>query len=206
MADYRRYFSSVIQKHFPVKARIIIENAERYYFQSLPDIQFARFSGNPIDKRMDIASYFLAMMRSLQEQGESFESIRSISLEIAREYVRPKNPVHAFMKKLPVKLANTWIMNMLLKSLQRKAAQNSHPDGFVANLITDYEETYGLGYGFDILECGICKLYKKKGFESYATILCEIDEITTSLAGLQLIRKGTIARGATKCDFRYRKV
>jgi hypothetical protein len=33
-----------------------------------------------------------------------------------------------------------------------------------------------------------------------------VDEITSSLAGLKLIRTGTIALGAKKCDFRYQKL
>ncbi|WP_373549566.1 L-2-amino-thiazoline-4-carboxylic acid hydrolase [Haliscomenobacter sp.] len=81
-----------------------------------------------------------------------------------------------------------------------------HPDGFLANIITDKAETYGFGYGVDILECGICKLFKKHNYQRYASILCEVDEITSKLAGLQLIRSGTIANGAKKCDFRYKKI
>ena len=71
-------------------------------------------------------------------------------------------------------------------------------------MITDTKETYGLGYGIDILECGICKLYNKHNYNKFASILCEIDHITTSLAGLEMVRMGTIANGAQKCDFRYK--
>ena len=37
------------------------------------------------------------------------------------------------------------------------------------------------------------------------SILCEVDEITSALAGLKLVRTGTIANGAKKCDFRFIK-
>jgi len=84
--------------------------------------------------------------------------------------------------------------------------KNSHPDGFIANIITDKAETYGLGYGIDILDCGICKLFSNYSFQKYSSILCEVDEVTSGLAGLQLIRTGTIALGATKCDFRFKKI
>jgi hypothetical protein len=79
-----------------------------------------------------------------------------------------------------------------------------HPDGFVVKMITDKKETYGLGYGIDIVECGICKLFNKHGYYQYARILCEVDELTSGLAGLKLIRAGTIANGASKCDFRWK--
>ena len=76
----------------------------------------------------------------------------------------------------------------------------------MASIIRGKDETYGLGYGIDIVECGICKLFQKHNYQQYASILCEVDEITSSLAGLQLIRTGTIASGASKCDFRFKKL
>ena len=100
---------------------------------------------------------------------------------------------------------STRISKIFINALNRKVNHNSNPDGFVANIITDKKETFGLGYGVDILECGICKLFKKHDYQKYASILCEVDEITSALAGLKLIRTGTIANGAKKCDFRFKK-
>lgn len=81
----------------------------------------------------------------------------------------------------------------------------AHRDGFKIKIITDKKETFGLGYGIDILECGICKLYNKHGQHKFTSLLCEVDHITSSLAGLTLKRNGTIALGASKCDFRFEK-
>lgn len=75
----------------------------------------------------------------------------------------------------------------------------------MVKIITDKKETFGLGYGVDILEYGVCKLFKKHKYEKYSSILCEVDEITSHLAGLKLIRTGTIALGAKTCDFRFIK-
>ena len=108
-----------------------------------------------------------------------------------------------FLKKLPPKLINFKIAKPALRMLAKKVGTKGHPDGFVANMIFDKQETYGLGYGVDIHECGICKLFNKHGYNKYAPILCEVDEVTSNLAGLKLIRSGTIANGASKCDFRY---
>jgi hypothetical protein len=103
-------------------------------------------------------------------------------------------------------LINTWFANWLLKSLSKKVSHNENKQGFVATIITGKKETFGFGFGIDILECGICKLFKQHNFYKYASILCEVDEVTSGLAGLQLIRTGTIANGAHKCDFRYKKL
>ena len=60
-----------------------------------------------------------------------------------------------------------------------------------------------MAFGFDIVECAIVKLFRKHGAGRYVPILCEVDELTSAMAGLELRREGTIANGAARCDFRF---
>ena len=159
-----------------------------------------------MDRRLDFSSYFLALIITLDKQGETYDRIRTICLAITIEYVQPKNKLQAYIKRLLPKLLSTWVGQKLIKLLHNKISVNSNTGGFIANIITDRKETYGFGYGIDILECGICKLFKKHNYQKYVAILCEVDEITSGLAGLKLIREGTIANGARKCDFRFQRI
>lgn len=206
MPPYRNYFTSVIRSHFPDGADKIIADVDSHFRSIAPDTAFAATSSNPIDRRLDFSAYFLALIKALDDRGESFETIRKLCLEAVTEYVRPKNKFQEFLKRLPAKLTNTWLASIAIKTLHKKVSHNANPDGFVANILTDKQETFGLGYGIDIVECGICKLFKKHNYQQYAAILCEVDELTSSLAGLQLVRTSTIALGASKCDFRYKKL
>jgi hypothetical protein len=206
MKKYKKYFFDAIKRNYPGESVIIISSTENNYSHISIDTAFARTSKNPIDRRLDFCAYFLALIQTLDERKENFETIRRICLEIVLEYVRPKNIFQAWLKRLPAKLVNTWLSSFLFKKFDDRVRTNDSPDGFIARIITDKSETYGLGYGFDILECGICKLFKKHNYSKYASILCEVDEVTSSLAGLKLIRSGTIALGAKKCDFRFKKV
>jgi L-2-amino-thiazoline-4-carboxylic acid hydrolase len=206
MRGYKKYFMNEIHKIFTADYRNIIANTEKHYAAIAPSVQFASSSSNPIDRRLDFSAYFLAFIKTLDERGETFDGIRKICIDIVTEYVRPKNRWQQWLKRLPVKLVDTWVAKRFIKAFSKRVSQNKNPDGFVANIITDKNETYGLGYGIDIVECGICKLFKKQEYENYASILCEIDKITTGLAGLEMIRSGTIAMGAKKCDFRYKKL
>ena len=203
MKNYRKYFLAAIGHHYPQQAEKLINATDSHFRHISKDTQFARSSKNPLDRRLEFSAYFLALIKTLDEQRETFETIRTICLEVVTEYVKPKNKVQAMLKRLPPKLINTWLATALLKVLRKKMQDNSSPQGFVASIITSKQETYGLGYGIDILECGICKLYNKHHSQKYAPILCEVDAITASLAGLKLIRSGTIANGAAKCDFRF---
>ncbi len=205
MDNYRKYFVAGIKKNFPGQSDTLIAKTDAHYKIISADTSFAARSANPIDKRLDFSAYFLALIKTLDEQGEKFERTRIICLEIVTEYVRPKNKLHQLLKKLPAKLINTKPATFFLKAFNKRVSSNSNPDGFIANIITDKKETMGLGYGIDILECGICKLFKKHNYQEYSSILCEVDHITSDLAGLKLVRNGTIALGAKKCDFRWER-
>jgi len=205
MPGFRKYFIEGIEKNFPVRSNKIISTVDGHYNIISADTAFAARSDNPIDKRLDFCAYFLALIKTLDERGEAFETIKKICLEIVIEFVRPKNRLQQLLKKIPAKLVNTWLATIFLKKFSKRVSKNSNPDGFIANIITDKQETFGLGYGVDILECGICKLFKKHNYQKYSSILCEVDAITSDLAGLKLIRNGTIALGAKKCDFRWEK-
>lgn len=206
MDNYREYFVQAVRKNFSEKSDQLIVETDNHFSYISKDTRFASTSKNPIDRRLDFSAYFLALVQTLDEHGETFERIREICLEIVIEYVKPKNKFQQFLKELPPKLVGTRFAGLLIKVFHKKVSQNTNPDGFIANIITDKNETYGFGYGVDIIECGICKLFKKHHYEKYASILCEIDKVTSGLAGLELIRTGTIANGATKCDFRFRRI
>jgi hypothetical protein len=205
MDDYKKYFIKFIKINYPKEFSNIIADTENHYNIISVDTAFAKTSKNPVDRRLDFCSYFLAFIKTLDDKGETFENIRKICLQITIEYVQPKSKTQEFFKRLLPKLTNTWFGQILIKAFHKRVSVNSNPDGFIANIITDKQETFGLGYGIDIIECGICKLFKKHNYTKYASILCEVDEITSGLAGLQLIRTGTIANGATKCDFRFKR-
>ncbi len=205
MPPYRKYFIAGIEKNFPGHSSDIISAVDGHYKIISGDTAFAARSNNPIDKRLDFCAYFLALIKTLDEQGEAFETTKKVCLEIVTGYVRPKNKLQQFLKRVPAKLVDTWLASVFLKKFSKKISKNSNADGFIATIITDKKETFGLGYGIDIIECGICKLFKKHNYQKYSSILCEVDAITSDIAGLQLIRNGTIALGAKKCDFRWER-
>jgi hypothetical protein len=201
---FRKFFVKAVKKYFPSDSlSVIAELDQRFEVLSL-DTKFASRSSNPIDRRLVFTAYFLALIQTLEEKNQTYEQIKSICLEITYSYVTPKNAFQKWMKKLPVWLIRFSIAKPLLRTFHNKVSKLGHPDGFRAGIITDKNQTYGLGYGLDIFECGICKLFQKHGAEKYASILCEVDKVTSGLAGLELIRNSTIAYGAETCDFRFR--
>lgn len=200
------YFRDELRRRFPVAAAQLCEEIDARYRAIAPDIAFARTSPNPMDRRLDFCSYFLATIQVLERHGESAETIRETCLAVTRAYVQPRNVWQRWLKRLPAKLMGTPIAALMARVMQAKTGRKGHDHGFLVQIVTSPSQTNGLGYGFDILECGIVKLFQKHGAAQYVTVLCEVDELTSALAGLELVRGGTLARGAPCCDFRFRRL
>jgi len=205
MKGYKYFFKKAINQHFPGTSTALIAEVEERFAVISEDTKFAATSSNPIDRRLDFTAYFLALIKVLENKGLSYEEIRAICLEITIDFVSPKNMMQKWLKRLPPKLVGWKITRGLINIFNKKVSIKGNPDGFRAVILTDKNETYGLGYGVDILECGICKLFQKHDAGKYTSILCQVDKVTSSLSGLELIRNGTIANGADKCDFRFKK-
>ncbi len=205
MKPYRKYFSTCLRKYYPKEFQVIQTEIDNTFHLLKPDIEFSKRSANPMDRRLEISAYFLALVMVLDKRNIQQKEIRQLCLDIAHAYVKPENALQAWMKKVPAKLIGTWISKILLPAFNKRVSHLAHPDGFKVEILTDPKETFSLAYGFDILECGICKQFAKHGYQRYANILCDVDHVTSALAGLELIRSGTIANGATKCDFRFKR-
>jgi hypothetical protein len=204
--SFTKFFKKAIEKHFPNEADLLMQEVDQCFKVLSVDTRFAAKSSNPIDRRLDFAAYFLALIQTLESRNHSYDEIKSICLEVTYDYVSPKNGVQKWLKRLPANLINLRITKPLLKLFHNKVSKKGNEAGFRAAIITDKAQTFNLGYGFDIFECGICKLFQKHNAAKYASILCEVDKVTSNLAGLELFRNSTIAYGAEKCDFRFKKI
>lgn len=206
MKAYKPYFQRALESLFPDAAQQIQHDIDNTFVALKDDVAFAKHSANPVDRRLEMSAYFLALIMVLDKRGITSEKIRQLCLDIAYAYVKPENQFQVMLKKLPAKLIGTWIGRLIVPAFAKRIGTLAHPEGFKADVITDPKETFGLEYGFDIIECGICKQFTRHGYKHYANILCDVDHVTSGLAGLELIRSGTIANGASKCDFRFKRL
>ena len=61
------------------------------------------------------------------------------------------------------------------------------------------------GYGMNIRSCAVCHLFSGYGAMELVPYMCSLDDVASDAHGQGLRRTGTIALGATHCDFRFRK-
>jgi len=204
--EYESCFRRELQRRYGAGHEAMWAEIEERHRALAADVAFARRSSNPMDRRLDFCACFLATIQCLEKRGEDFATIRAVCLAITMDYVTPKTGLQRFLRALPAKLIGTPLRGVATSFMKRKTGHLGHPDGFLVQVITSASETNGLKFGFDILECGVCKLFVKHGAVKYVSILCEVDEMTSSMVGLELVRGGTIAGGRAKCDFRFRRL
>ncbi len=78
--------------------------------------------------------------------------------------------------------------------------RDAHANEFVFELVTPEG---GRGYGTNITSCAICHLFGKHDAMDLVPYMCAFDDVTSRAGGTGLRRTGTIALGATHCDFRF---
>ncbi len=206
MKTVRKQFLRMFESKYPEHLAQVREETDSVFRNLQKDVKFSDKSQNPMDKRMPDAAYLLAVIKVMNTHGYSYELIKDIILAVAKEIATPKNRFQLFMKSLAPNMLTSKIGYNYLKRIKSKMAKFPEKDGFEISILTKPSETLEFGFGIDVLECGICKLFSKHNYQQFTPILCEVDYITSSMAGLELIRTGTIANGAKKCDFRYKKV
>jgi hypothetical protein len=84
-----------------------------------------------------------------------------------------------------------------------ESQQSAAPNEFVWEFLDG--EGQELDYGYNIKSCAICHLYGRHDAMELVPYMCAIDDKMSAAQGTGLRRTGTIALGADRCDFRFRK-
>jgi hypothetical protein len=93
-----------------------------------------------------------------------------------------------------------------LSRLRKRAIeshQRKYPGGYVFNFVEGDGQTFD--YSVDYLECASCKFLAKQGAPELTPYLCPVDILYSKALGWGLMRTMTLAEGAERCDFRFKK-
>lgn len=84
-----------------------------------------------------------------------------------------------------------------------RSRERRYPGDWVATVVTGDGRDFD--WGCDYHECGIVKYLRSLRMGELAPFICVNDFLTSRAQGTGLRRTGTLAMGAPRCDFRYRK-
>ncbi|WP_337462304.1 L-2-amino-thiazoline-4-carboxylic acid hydrolase [Jutongia sp.] len=140
-----------------------------------------------------MGSYFIALNRSTSRSAEE-------NYEIFRDGLCASKLFHKIMGN-----ADSYLDPKRIPA-RRQWSEDSHKRKYENDWVVDIlpgNDEYDLGY--DYHECGICKLCQDEGCPELAAYLCRMDYVLADIMNMKLVRTGTIAEGASCCDFRYSK-
>lgn len=154
----------------------------------------------PFTEFIIFTAMLLAVYRVSKAHGKTVEETGELVYEIGREFLRtyPAFLAHFF--------GGMNFSRFCLGRLRKRAAEShlrQYPDDYVYNFVEGDGKTFD--YGVDYLECASCKFLAKQGAPELAPYLCPVDILYSDALGWGLMRTQTLAEGAPKCDFRFKK-
>ena len=189
----------VLKKYFGDDVGMLIADMRREFENLIPQLPYIG-GKQPFTEFIIFTAMFLAMYRVNKEQGKTAEQTGEMMFEIGR----------AFLRSYPVILVYLFgRMNFSRRYLElvRKGAaesqQRKYIDGSVINFVEGDGENFD--YGVDYIECASCKFLTKHGAPELAPYLCPVDILYSDTLGWGLTRTMTLAEGAGKCDFRFKR-
>lgn len=179
---------------------LIADEIEAEFEKLLPDLPFIGGKENWTSYALIGSAQVLAMIIILKNRGESREKIGEILYKLMDNLVSSLNPILKFLAR---KMLFSKKRMRVLKNSSINAKEKEYPEDWVYEFIQGKDDYFK--YGYNILECGICKYYKKMGYEEYVPYLCLTDFAKYKALNIRVERTQTIGNGAPMCDFRFYK-
>jgi len=177
----------------------IIQQTQDEFRAMLPRLPYIGGKQNPLTTNLVACSWFLALYRVLQPRGLSDDEIGELVYRVAEEWVK-SSP--RWIGRVQGLLVKTPLLRIIFGRISRQSQQRKYPGDFVVHFVPGDGRNFD--FGIDFIGCAIHKFFQAEQAGHFAKYMCRIDYLTTSFKGIELIRTGTIANGADKCDFRYR--
>jgi hypothetical protein len=166
----------------------------------LPRLPYIGGRANPLTENLVVSGWFLSLFRAWVAAGHQEAALGAVTLSVARAMFARRPKLAGVVQGA---LARTPLVQVFFRRLAAQSQQRAHPADF---LVEHVPASPGgeFDFGFNFRECGICKLFQAEGAGQLTRHMCQIDYIGSALNGLTLTRTGTIAEGASHCDFRFK--
>lgn len=190
---------SVIDRYYGEDANALIAETRREFEALIPQLPYIG-GEQPSTEFVVFTGLLLAIYRVNKTYGKTVEQTGEMVFEIGG----------AFIDSFPTFLIQLFMpLNFSLRAMDRmqkeaiKSQQRKYPEGNVIDFIKGDGKNFD--YGVDYLECASCKFLTKQGAPELTAYLCPVDIHFSRALGWGLTRTMTLAEGADRCDFRFKK-
>jgi len=180
-------------------ASMVIPEIRQEYEAVIPQIPYI---GNkkPFTQWLLATAQFLAMYRVFKRHGKSVEEAGRIGYEISDQMLNayPKFMLRFFGRTIFSKkrLGNA-------RMYAEESQKRKYPGDYVFKFVEGDNENFD--FGIDYAECASQKFLAAQGAIELAPYICATDILQSERFGWGLTRTMTLAEGAEKCDFRFKK-
>ena len=188
----------------PGPAAIAIDQAEVEFAAMLPGIAYRDHPDHPHAADLFACAINLALFLALKNQGvDEHQFGRAMLLRIekalAGQHQRPTISKDSTENSETNRAAAAKQFVETLKESERSAK----PGEFVYEYLADESNPETGDWAFNIKSCAICHHFQKYDAMGLVPYMCASDDVVSDAQGRGLARTGTIALGASHCDFRY---
>jgi hypothetical protein len=190
---------AVLERYFGENANVLVAETRREFESLIPQLPYIG-GKQPFTEFIVFTGMLLAVYRVNKARGKTAEETGELVYEIGREFLR------AYPAILLRLFGRMNFSRPYLDRLRQRAIESyrrEYPEGYVYNFVEGDGATFD--YGVDYLECASCKFLAKQGAPELAPYLCPVDILYSEALGWGLTRTMTLAEGAEKCDFRFKK-
>jgi hypothetical protein len=181
------------------QATHIILDSRQEYEAIIPRIPFVG-SRNPLLVFLLPATRYLAVYRAFQRQGMTLEDAGYATFLMGTEDLKALPSIARHF------IGYFWFSPWFIKRIKQRAME-TQTGRYPGNYVLTYVEGDGIefDYGVDYIECASCKMLRAENAFELAPYVCAVDKTASELLGWGLTRTMTLAEGAPKCDFRFKK-
>lgn len=197
-----KHYRKVLTSHLGDETLGEIVRETRQEFQRLiPEIPYIGGKKNSLTRTLIGCTVALALYRALKSRGRSVEEVGKIIVEIEEDRVQsyPKFFVCLLGRFVHSPLGKNRIKKMMVEDSQKQ----SYPGGWVATFIEGDGQEFD--FGVDYTECALCKFFQQQGADEFTRYMCLIDYVQQRAMNTGFSRSTTLAEGADRCDFRWKK-
>jgi len=157
-------------------------------------------AANPRSFSLYGSALWLALWRVLGPRGLTLEEAPALFCAIFRTYW---SRYPRFLRHLYGRTRMSARHQRRLRNLARMSQERTNPHDYVYDFVPG--EPGRFEFGIDFVECAILKFLRAEGAPELGPVLCELDWPHAELIGVELMRTTTLAQGAARCDFRFRR-
>lgn len=187
-------------KHSKSMAQEICNEANRNFRKLLPGLPDVGGNKNLMTEYVSIAAWYVAYYRPFLKQGLTVEELGRMIYDLNSMQLNSQTPAD-LAKQGQERFSPGYLTEMARWADWTR--QRQYPANWVAEFVKGNGQDFDYGYNYS--QCALVKYFKAQNALPAAPFVC-INDFTRSKAyGTGLERKGTLAMGYPRCDFRYKK-